>query len=197
MARNPTMYPEPQETRNIATARNGRVRFAYELFGEMGGPNRFQVWRGGRCLLEIFDADARVPRTLPRLIDEALAADRPRPDAAASLSAIEKIVCLVLGRGVFWSMDSENIPELSRSMKTDLIVVNRKVDWRLVRLKGWSGPKLLLLVRTRAGGSVWMGSNSTTTIHHFAMSPREAEALRDGLIALRDDPTINRKTPEP
>lgn len=94
-------------------------------------------------------------------------------------------------------MDSENMPELSRSMQTSLIVVNRKVDWRLVRLKGWAGPKLLLLVRTRAGGSVPMGSNSTTTIHHFALSPREAEALRDGLIALRDDTAITRKTPEP
>jgi len=29
------------------------------------------------------------------------------------------------------------------------------------------------------------------------MSPREAEALRDGLIALRDDTAITRKTPEP
>lgn len=81
--------------------------------------------------------------------------------------------------------------------ETRNIATARNGRARFVRLKGWAGPKLMLLVRTRAGGSAPMGSNSTTAIHHFAMSPREAEALREGLIALRDDPAIHRKNPEP
>lgn len=190
------MFPEPQSTRNIATARDGRVRFAYELFEGKGMPNRFQVWKGGRCLLEIFDANTRVPYALPLLIDQALTSGRTQQDSAASLSGIEKFVCLVLGRGADWAGDPQDLPERARAVESDFFVGRRRVDWRLVRLKGWASPRLLLLVRTRAGGSAPMGSNSTTTVHSFAMSPREAEALRDGLIALRDDPAITRTPTE-
>lgn len=190
-----SIYPKPQMILNIATARNGNVRFVYEFFDEEKKPHRFQVWKGRRCLLEIFDSNARLPYLLPPLIDEALAAERPNPDKRSSLSSIEKIVCFVLGRGVVWTTDSENIPELSRSMKTNQIAVNRKVGWRLVRLKGWAGPKLMLIVRSWAGGRVPMGSNSTTTIHSFAMSPIESRALRDGLIALCEHPAFTHKKP--
>lgn len=191
------MYPEPQDSRNIATARNGRVRFVYELSGADRGINRFQVWKGGRCLLEIFDASGRVPHALPVLIDEALGHERIHRDSLASLSVIEKAVCFVFGRGALWAGNPQDLPERARSMETDFLVGNRRVDWRLVRLKGWSGPKLLLLVRTRSSGSSPMGSSSNTTINSFSMSPREAEALRDGLIALRDDPAIASKPHQP
>lgn len=179
------MYPEPQEIKEISTARNGRVKFVYELFSEPEKPNRFQIWKGKRCLLEIFDDSNQLSISLPLLISEALVLKPNQPNVVRSLSGIEKFICFVLGRNATWAGDAQNIPELTGLIKNNFVIGSRHADWRLIRLKGWTNPKIMLLVRTWAGGKTFMGSNSSTTIHHFKMEIHEAEKLREGMMMFR------------
>jgi hypothetical protein len=187
----PSMFTKPQKTLNVATARKGRVRFVYELFGGTSGQHRFQIWSGRRCLLEIFDTSCRVPIELPKLIDASLAPSLSQAQKELGmLSIVEKFACYALGRGAVWVSNFQELPEHQRALKLSSIVADRRAHWKLLRLRGWGSPRILLLVNTWVGGSTFMGSNSTTTLHTFAMSLSEARSLRDALIALQTHPEI-------
>jgi len=179
---------QPAETLPVATLRNGKIHVEYEIYQDPGQPHRLEVRRGRRYLLEIFDQAGTLPATLATLLE--MATDPARAPDSIPLSGMEKFLCFVFGRGAEWSGAPASMPERTTSVETPAFSGSRHAEWRVVRLKGWGAPKVLLLVRTTSGGHTAMGANSTTKFHSFPMSLPEAAELLRGLGQLKDHPSL-------
>ena len=177
------LVPQASKVIPVATVRAGKVHVEYEIYDTPGQPNRLEFRRGQRYLLELFDGAGEVCETLPALIELAL---DPPPSSASTeaLGGMEKFLCFFFGRGASWYGDARDLPERAKTISGMGVRATRESSWRVLRLRGWGAPKILLLNRTGVGGSSPMGSQKTTTFHPFSLTLDEARALRDGLIAI-------------
>lgn len=174
-----SFLPRPTQSIELAKLQGGKAVAAYSVFEDNEKvPGQFTVQKGRRCLVQVFDRDGSFTRDMLDAFRELESADQ-----SAETFPSERFLLFLLGRGEAATSRTHGMPELDSRMATAYGAARRQSVWRLVRLKGWSQPSILILNRIYAASASGMGRGTKSTYNWARLSPADANRLREGLLS--------------
>lgn len=174
-----SFLPQPTESIELATLQGGRAVAAYSVFEDDGKvPNQFTIYKGRRCLIQLFDRGGSLVQDMRSAFNE-LESGGGNGEVFPS----ERFLLFLLGRGESATSRTHGMPELDSRLATRFGASRRNSVWRLVRLKGWSRPSILILQRIYAASASGMGRSTKSTYNWAKLSLEDANQLREALLS--------------